>query len=132
MDVTTDRPLTFPVPEKAQEQLRVTTVSTDTGETETRETATTPTTTAEEPADPEAGKELFADNGCGSCHTFSAAGATGTIGPNLDESPGGKDPDYIRNSIVDPNAEAAEGFPMGVMPSYDHLSDEQTNDLVAS
>lgn len=31
----------------------------------------------------EAGRQLFADN-CGSCHVLSAAGTTGTIGPNLD------------------------------------------------
>jgi mono/diheme cytochrome c family protein len=105
-----------------EEQLGVTTVSTDTGETETGETET-PTTTAEEPtADPEAGKQLFAANGCGGCHTFSPAGTTGMTGPNLDEPPGGKDPEYIRRSIVEPDAEAAESFPMSVMPSYAHLS----------
>jgi cytochrome c553 len=36
--------------------------------------------------DPAAGKEVFASAGCGSCHTLSDAGTTGTIGPNLDES----------------------------------------------
>jgi cytochrome c6 len=30
------------------------------------------------------GKEVFTSN-CGSCHTLSAAGTSGTIGPNLDE-----------------------------------------------
>ncbi len=29
------------------------------------------------------GKALFTDN-CGSCHTLSAAGTSGTVGPNLD------------------------------------------------
>src|SRR5919106_78510 len=33
----------------------------------------------------EAGAQLFADNGCGNCHTLEAAGTTGTTGPNLDE-----------------------------------------------
>ena len=36
--------------------------------------------------DAAAGKEVYASAGCGSCHTFSDAGSTGTIGPNLDES----------------------------------------------
>ena len=36
--------------------------------------------------DPAAGKELFAANGCGSCHTLADAGASGTIGPILDEA----------------------------------------------
>lgn len=35
--------------------------------------------------DPVAGKRIFAATGCGSCHTLQAAGASGTIGPNLDE-----------------------------------------------
>jgi cbb3-type cytochrome c oxidase subunit III len=30
------------------------------------------------------GKQIFADN-CASCHTLKDAGATGTVGPNLDE-----------------------------------------------
>jgi mono/diheme cytochrome c family protein len=30
------------------------------------------------------GKSVFASAGCGSCHTLKAAGATGTVGPNLD------------------------------------------------
>jgi cbb3-type cytochrome c oxidase subunit III len=32
------------------------------------------------------GKSIFASAGCGSCHTFAAAGTNGTIGPNLDDS----------------------------------------------
>jgi mono/diheme cytochrome c family protein len=31
-----------------------------------------------------AGKTVFASSGCSSCHTLKAAGAVGTIGPNLD------------------------------------------------
>ena len=33
----------------------------------------------------EQGERVFADAGCGDCHTLSAAGAKGTSGPNLDE-----------------------------------------------
>jgi cbb3-type cytochrome c oxidase subunit III len=32
------------------------------------------------------GKSIFASAGCASCHTFQAAGSSGTIGPNLDEA----------------------------------------------
>lgn len=32
------------------------------------------------------GESIFASSGCGSCHTFAAAGTSGTIGPNLDEA----------------------------------------------
>ena len=36
--------------------------------------------------DAENGKKIFAANGCGSCHTLSDAGTSGTVGPNLDEA----------------------------------------------
>jgi mono/diheme cytochrome c family protein len=36
-------------------------------------------------APPPSGKAVFASAGCGSCHTLKAAGATGTVGPNLDQ-----------------------------------------------
>lgn len=44
-----------------------------------------------EPAPPDGGdatdgETIFASAGCGSCHTLAAAGTTGTVGPNLDES----------------------------------------------
>jgi mono/diheme cytochrome c family protein len=32
------------------------------------------------------GEAIFAQNGCASCHTLEAAGASGTVGPNLDET----------------------------------------------
>ena len=32
-----------------------------------------------------AGAKVFADAGCAGCHTMAAAGATGKVGPNLDE-----------------------------------------------
>ena len=111
---------------------------TETGpaETETGETETTPpaTTAPEEEApagDPAAGKALFASNGCAGCHTFEAAGSTGAVGPNLDESLEGKDAAYVQQSIVEPNAEVAEGYNPGVMPSFQQLSEDQVNDLVA-
>jgi mono/diheme cytochrome c family protein len=93
-----------------------------------------PTTTAEQPSgSPEAGKAVFASAGCGSCHAFSAAGSSGTTGPNLDESLDGKDAEYIRTAIVDPNADVAEGYSEGVMPQTyeEQLSPKQLDDLVA-
>ncbi len=32
------------------------------------------------------GKAIFASAGCSGCHTLAAAGASGTVGPNLDEA----------------------------------------------
>jgi mono/diheme cytochrome c family protein len=31
------------------------------------------------------GKQVFASAGCASCHTLKDAGATGTVGPDLDQ-----------------------------------------------
>jgi mono/diheme cytochrome c family protein len=33
---------------------------------------------------PTAGKTVFTSKGCSACHTLKDAGATGTVGPNLD------------------------------------------------
>ena len=80
-----------------------------------------------------AGKKVFADNGCASCHTFKAAGATGTVGPDLDKVSQGKDAEFVRTSITDPNAEVAPGYPKGVMPTTygSQLSSKDLADLVA-
>jgi mono/diheme cytochrome c family protein len=62
------------------------------------------------------GGQVFANNGCGSCHAFTAAGSTGQVGPNLDESLQGQDPAMIEESIVAPDEVIAQGFEAGVMP----------------
>jgi cytochrome c oxidase subunit 2 len=68
------------------------------------------------------GKSVFASNGCSSCHTLKAAGATGKVGPDLDKlaaeaQKAGKPLDaFVRESIVDPNAYVEPGYPKGVMP----------------
>ena len=36
--------------------------------------------------DAAAGKDIFASKGCGGCHTLAAAGSSGNVGPNLDQS----------------------------------------------
>jgi cytochrome c oxidase subunit 2 len=63
-----------------------------------------------------AGKQVFAANGCSSCHTLADAGASGTIGPNLDKFLATRDAAFIKQSIVDPGAYVEKGFPNGVMP----------------
>jgi mono/diheme cytochrome c family protein len=55
------------------------------------------------------GLKVWAAQGCGSCHTFGPAGSTATIGPNLGNSLGGRSRDYIRESIVAPNAKVGGG-----------------------
>jgi mono/diheme cytochrome c family protein len=55
--------------------------------------------------------------GCGSCHTMKAAGATGTIGPNLDKELTADPASATRESIVDPNKEIIPGYSANVMPT---------------
>ncbi|MBD0283357.1 MAG: cytochrome c oxidase subunit II [Thermoleophilaceae bacterium] len=78
-----------------------------------------------------AGETVFTDNGCGSCHTLSEAGTNGTVGPNLDNI-SRPNRAYVEESIVDPNAEVAEGFRRGIMPATfeDRLSPEELDALV--
>jgi mono/diheme cytochrome c family protein len=74
-------------------------------------TTATDTTTEEEIV---AGDEVFTSN-CGSCHTLSEAGTSGTIGPNLDD---------ISLSAEDIETQVRTGG--GGMPSFeDTLSDEE-------
>jgi mono/diheme cytochrome c family protein len=62
-------------------------VPTETTPTETTPTETTTTeTTPSGGGDAAAGKEVFASAGCGSCHTLADAGASGSVGPNLDNA----------------------------------------------
>ena len=55
--------------------------------------------------------------GCGSCHTMKAAGASGTIGPNLDKELTADPASATRESIVDPNKEIIPGYSANVMPT---------------
>jgi mono/diheme cytochrome c family protein len=123
------------------ESVDTTATQTETGETGTGETATGETATGGDneavEGDAAAGKQVYASNGCGSCHTFEPAGSSGTTGPDLDElsdlAENANQPlaDFTRTSITSPNEYVEEGFPEGVMPAYDQLSDEDLNNLVA-
>jgi len=62
------------------------------------------------------GGQVFASNQCGSCHTLAAAKSAGTTGPNLDDALPGMSAAEIKQSIVDPNAKIAPGYPPNVMP----------------
>jgi len=95
-------------------------------------------TTTQPTGDPAAGKQLFSAQGCGACHTYQPAASTGKVGPDLDhlsadaqKANRGPLPDYVHESIVDPNAYVVPGFQQGVMPSFASLSPQQVADLVA-
>ena len=107
--------------------------------------ASTSTTTTATPAGAPAaaalaaGKQAFAANGCGGCHTLKAAGSGGNIGPNLDNlaadaKTAGQTLDaYVRESIVKPNAYIVPGFKPNVMTSTfgQTLTALQLNGLIA-
>jgi cytochrome c oxidase subunit II len=62
------------------------------------------------------GKNATGATPCGACHTLSQAGTNGTTGPNLDQVLKGKDAAFIKQSILQPNAQIAKGFGKGIMP----------------
>jgi cytochrome c oxidase subunit 2 len=59
---------------------------------------------------------------CGGCHKLADAGTAGGVGPDLDTVLKGKDAAFIKESIVNPNAEIAKGFNANIMPdNYEKL-----------
>ncbi len=118
------------------------TVTTTVGSTSTPTTTTSATTTSSSAGgDIAAGKALFNSSGCSSCHTFTAAGSSGAVGPNLDTAPAtdaASDGNmalgaFIKQSIVDPSAYIAKGYSDGIMPKTfgTSLKPAQIDDLVA-
>jgi mono/diheme cytochrome c family protein len=67
------------------------------------------------------GEAVFASAGCGGCHTFSKAGSSGSIGPNLDDAA----PSF--DKVV---TQVTNGG--GPMPSFkDQLSEQEIRDVAA-
>ncbi len=72
-------------------------------------------------ADPAKGAQVFAQAGCGSCHVLAAAGASGTVGPSLDQRK--PTADLVVTIVTDGR---------GAMPPFkDQLSQEQIEDVAA-
>ena len=99
------------------------------GETTTAQTttssSTTPATTTTAPGggggDAVAGKAVFTSAGCAGCHTLKAAGASGNVGPNLDQLK----PDFatVKHQVINGG---------GAMPAFKgQLSDKQIDDVAA-
>jgi cytochrome c551/c552 len=83
------------------------------------------------------GKAIFVAQGCNSCHTYQPAGATATIGPDLDKLPqyaktAGKPLDtFVQESIVHPGAYIEKGY-QDIMPKqYISLPKSDIDALVA-
>jgi len=94
---------------------------TETHETETGEAPASTEAAPPAEGDGAAGESVFASAGCGACHTLEAAGSSGAVGPNLDESQ--PDADLVETRV-------REGA--GAMPAFEgQLSDEQIADVTA-
>jgi cytochrome c2 len=81
------------------------------------------------------GEQIFTAGGCAGCHSFQPAGSNGNIGPSLDDLAGAADgappEEFVRESLLNPDAEVAQGYSAGVMPSFEgRLSDRQVQALV--
>jgi mono/diheme cytochrome c family protein len=95
-------------------------VETTTESTVTESSTTTEATPPAGAGDAAAGKVVFKAN-CSGCHTLSDAGASGTVGPNLDAA----SPSY--DLVVE---RATNG--KGVMPSFQgNLTETQIQDVAA-
>ena len=67
------------------------------------------------------GEEVFASAGCGGCHTFEAAGSTGSVGPNLDD---------LAPSFDEVVSQVTNGG--GAMPAFGgDLTEQEINDVAA-
>jgi len=104
---------------------------------EKKEAAGATGTTAQAAGNAAAGKLQFTSSGCIACHTFTPAGSTGTIGPDLDNLTADAAKAHLS---VDAFAEAAisnppapyvpPGYPTNTMPKLP-LSSTQIANLVA-
>jgi cytochrome c2 len=98
------------------------------GHEQARATAPSPappaaTTTA--PADSSSGKQLFAADGCSSCHSLDGSKGVGPTVKGLagsrvqltDGSTVTADDAYLTKAITDPDAQIVKGYQKGIMPA---------------
>lgn len=107
------------------QEIKTEAVPAETTPAETTPAETTPADTTPAPGgegDVAAGKEVFASSaGCTGCHTLADAGASGTVGPNLDETK----PSYELVVTRVTNGQAP-------MPSFkSQLTEQQIKDVAA-
>jgi mono/diheme cytochrome c family protein len=85
------------------------------------------------------GQELYVSAGCAACHTVDGGASTGPTWQGLwmhevtleSGETVVADEEYLRESILQPNAKIVQGF-LPVMPSYEgRLSDDEINAIIA-
>ena len=83
--------------------------------------ATTTENGGSETGDAANGEQVYASAGCGGCHTFEAAGSTGSVGPNLDDA--APSFDLVVTQVTNGG---------GAMPAFgDELSEQEIRDVAA-
>ncbi|MBN8868179.1 MAG: cytochrome c [Solirubrobacterales bacterium] len=77
------------------------------------------------------GAQIYANNGCGSCHTLAAAQSAGTLGPDLDEVIPNMTKAEIDEAIVDPGKTIAPGYPNAMPTDFgSKITPQQLNQLI--
>ena len=74
------------------------------------------------------GQELFENNGCASCH--SVLNDSIVVGPSLLGITSSKNAQYLKDAILNPDKDIAEGFSAGIMGAV-AMSDEDITELYA-
>ena len=83
--------------------------------------ATTTENGGGETGDAANGEQVYVAAGCGGCHTFEAAGSTGSVGPNLDDA--APSFDLVVEQVTNGG---------GAMPAFgDELSEQEIRDVAA-
>jgi len=77
------------------------------------------------------GAQVYANNGCGSCHILATAESGGVLGPDLDAVLPGQTTAQIEESILDPEAKKTPGYENAVMPDrFDSIPKDQLQQLI--
>ena len=84
------------------------------------------------------GKQLYASRACIGCHSINGSASTGPTWKGMwghevktDKGTVKVDENYIRESILQPNAQIVNGFQAGLMPSFaGQLKDDEINALI--
>ena len=86
------------------------------------------------------GQKLFSEKGCVACHSTDGSPKVGPTWKGVfaikdHEMEGGLkvavDENYLRESILQPNAKVVKGFSQGVMPTFQgQLSEDQVNAII--
>lgn len=74
------------------------------------------------------GEAVYDANGCSGCHSITDDSVL--VGPSLMGIGSKFDNAYLKDAIVNPDKDVPEGFYPGVMPPFNHLSDEDVKELL--